>query len=117
MPVAERLHRHVLLHHVLAGQRGGREERVPSRQRRGVRRDGREQALDPLAAVELVQRRGAPVERLRRALDPEDGGHLLREVDAAVVGAPDVRDVDRLLRVRVEVPALPAQELRLRDRR
>src|SRR5207237_10736559 len=94
VPVLERLDGHLLALDVLALARRARQERVASLR-------GGQEPLHPAVAVEDVERRRAPVERGRRRLDLQDGRDLLREADARVVGAPDVRDVDRRLRARV----------------
>jgi hypothetical protein len=73
--------------------------------------------LEPLAVLDGVEHRRAPVVRLRPGLDPEDGRRLAAEVERPVARVPDVRDVDRLRGLRVEVPVLPVEERALRQRR
>ncbi len=114
MPVEKGDIGHLLLDPALSRDVGGDKLRAVTREHVRLRRL---EILFPVVADERVEGRRAPVERPVGRLDLEDDGPLPRPVEAAVVRVPDVADADGAVRLRVQVPGLPVQELVLGHRR
>ena len=111
--VDEGPHVHLLLHPAAAARRrGGREQRIAGQRPVGAGGPRRVQRLDPVIARRRCRASSRASTAPGGAPDLEDGGLAGREVDAAVVGAPDGHDRVPGPALAEQVPVLPVERSR-----